>query len=197
MNLEIERKFRLTDVGQFRNRLKEMGIELRQPELQTDQYFAHPTRDFAVTDEALRVRFSNHRCAMTYKGPKLDAHTKSRAEIELPFDLSLQTPAPIAELLEQLGFRSVAKVVKHRHTAIVHRQGQEISIDLDEVEGLGAFVELEVVCDSRQAEAARSAVGQLASELELHDDIRASYLELLLHAESTAAGRNPGSASNS
>ncbi len=162
MNLEVERKFRLINGSQFRGRLALLGIALSEPQLQIDQYFAHPGRDFAITDEALRVRFAAGRCALTYKGPKVDQTTKSRAEIELPFDPSVQDPNQVAELLEQLGFRPVAKVLKRRRTGSADRYGQAITIDHDDVQGLGEFVELEVVCNARHADAARSALDLLS-----------------------------------
>ena len=43
-----------------------------------------PCRDFAQTDEALRIRTVGDTSFVTYKGPKLDATTKTRRELELP-----------------------------------------------------------------------------------------------------------------
>jgi hypothetical protein len=69
MTLEVEQKFRvlLDAVASFR----EMGVVVRPVE-ETDLYFQHPARDFAASDEALRIRQKAGVCLLTYKGPKLD-----------------------------------------------------------------------------------------------------------------------------
>ena len=53
-----------------------------EPAEQVDTYFSHPARDFAATDEALRIRSIDQENFVTYKGPKLDATTKTRREID-------------------------------------------------------------------------------------------------------------------
>ena len=62
----------------------ELGATIEPPVVQVDQYFAHPARDFAQTDEALRLRRVGKQNFITYKGSKIDATTKTRREIELP-----------------------------------------------------------------------------------------------------------------
>jgi hypothetical protein len=78
---------------------------------QVDQYFNHPARDFAQTDEALRLRRVGEVNFITYKGPKLDAITKSRHEIELPLPSGDAAATGFAELLTTLGFQPVAEHV--------------------------------------------------------------------------------------
>ena len=65
--------------------LLERGATLSKDCDQVDEYFNHPCRDFAVTDEALRLR-KDPDGKMTYKGPKLDRTTKTREEIEMDID---------------------------------------------------------------------------------------------------------------
>ena len=87
MKLEVEQKFAVPDLGQLQTRLLELGAKAGEPQLQVDQYFAHPARDFAQTDEALRIRRIGQSNFVTYKGPKIDATTKTRRELELPLVL--------------------------------------------------------------------------------------------------------------
>jgi adenylate cyclase class 2 len=56
-------------------------------------------------------------------------------------------------------------------------------VALDDVEGLGAFVELELMAREDQLDAARAALSQLASQLQLAGSERRSYLELLLERD--------------
>ena len=70
----------------------------------SDRYFAHPSRDFARTDEALRLRRIGEFNFITYKGPKLDATTKTRREIEIGLADGQQAATDAAELLAAIGF---------------------------------------------------------------------------------------------
>ena len=82
MPIEVEQKFPVADRAALDRQLAALGFVPRDAELQVDQYFAHPARDFARTDEALRIRRVGQFNYITYKGPKLDATTKTRREIE-------------------------------------------------------------------------------------------------------------------
>ena len=56
MNYEVEQKFRVNDMLAVEHALRRLGAHIEPPQLQVDCYFAHPARDFAKTDEALRIR---------------------------------------------------------------------------------------------------------------------------------------------
>ena len=142
-------------------------------EAHLDAYHAHPARDFAATDEALRISRRADRVELTYKGPRLDARTKARREVTL----GVADEAAAAALLEALGFRRVAEVRKTR--ALYEVAGFEVA--LDEVPGLGAFVELErqLPEGARRDGAEREALALLAS-WGLSGTERRSYLEMLL-----------------
>src|SRR5688572_28544694 len=73
MQYEVEQKHRVVDVAALEAQLSARRIRLEPAIIQSDEYFAHPARDFAKTDEALRIRTSGGKSFVTYKGPKLDA----------------------------------------------------------------------------------------------------------------------------
>ncbi len=56
MQFEVEQKHRVDDGWDLAIRLASLGGKLGEPIHQSDQYFAHPCRDFAKSDEALRIR---------------------------------------------------------------------------------------------------------------------------------------------
>ncbi len=84
MPYEVEMKFPAADLAELESRLAGLGATIAAPQSEVDVYFAHPARDFAKTDEALRIRRKGSLNFITYKGPKIDAATKTRREIELP-----------------------------------------------------------------------------------------------------------------
>lgn len=180
MKLEVEQKYRIEDVAAFRNKLAELGIELGEPKLQVDQYFAHPLRDFAATDEALRIRRSGEATYVTYKGPKVDQTTKTREEIELPIPAGDENATAMFDLFVALSFRPVVEVRKTRRTVHVNHDGYHVELSLDEVKQLGTFVELEIMADRAGLDAARACLGSLATELRLAGSERRGYADLLL-----------------
>jgi adenylate cyclase class 2 len=180
MPLEVEQKFKVPDLTAVAERLIALGARPGEPQLQVDRYFNHPARDFGQTDEALRIRRVGEDNYVTYKGPKLDATTKTRREIEATIGVGEAAAEQFAELLELLGFRRVAEVRKRRRDATLVRGDRTIEIVLDDVEQVGAYVELECVTDATQMEAAKQAIAALAAELGLVENERKSYLELSL-----------------
>jgi adenylate cyclase class 2 len=185
MTWEVELKFRVADLEAVRKQLAELGTSFLAEETQIDQYFAHPARDFAATDEALRIRGRDERCWITYKGPKQPGVTKTRREIEL----ALADPGvshQLADLLEALGFRTVAFVKKRRVAGHLQRGACRVGVALDRVDRLGQFVELEIVAPPREVAKAQKALLALAQELDLSGREARSYLEMLLSREETS-----------
>ena len=185
---EVEVKFPVADRAGLERRLAAVAARFRDPIDQVDRYFSHPARDFARTDEALRLRRVGPDVALTWKGPRIDTTTKTRREIELPLgsipcELSGGPPATIdrwTELLEALGFRSVLEIAKRRTPARVPWQGAEVDLALDSVAGLGEFVELELLASDGEVPMAQACILALAEELGCGTPERRSYLELLL-----------------
>jgi adenylate cyclase class 2 len=176
--LEVELKFPLDDAGSLRERLVVIGAVAKGVVVQSDAYFNHPARDFAQTDEALRIRTVGDDSFVTYKGPKQGSAAKTRFELELP--LAAQTADGWGELLTRLGFRAVATVRKRRELFELTREGRAFELTIDEVEGLGAFAEVETLAEESARVEAEHAVLALAVELGLTDAESRSYLEMLL-----------------
>ena len=162
MPYEVEMKFPVADLATLQSRLAGLGATIAAPQSEVDVYFAHPARDFAKTDEALRIRRKGSFNFITYKGPKIDAATKTRREIELPLPPGEQAAQAWTELIEALGFAPVGEVRKSRRKAHVDWQGRSVEISLDEVAGLGVYVELELIAEADGLDAARSNILSLA-----------------------------------
>lgn len=184
MAIEVEQKFKSLDPKALNHRLSAFNTGPRETIVQIDRYFAHPNRDFAQTDEALRLRRTGSHNYITYKGPKLDRTTKSRREIELRLPDDDAGANDSAELLLALGFSPVLEVRKRRTHFMVQWQDRSVEVALDEVEGLGSFVELEIIAEPSDLDAARAVLAGLAAELGLANSERRSYLELLIEQKS-------------
>lgn len=150
---------------------------------QVDTYYDHPTRDFAETDEVLRLRRESPRdegdevAVLTYKGPRVDDRSKSRQEVETGLD----DPAATDGILHALGFDAAATVEKSRERYAL----DGFVIALDEVAGLGQFVEVEAEGEVAAIETLREGAFEVCRALDLDPDesVRTSYLGLLLAAD--------------
>jgi adenylate cyclase class 2 len=177
---EVEQKFRIEDVAVVEQRLQSLGATPLAAIEQVDTYFAHPARDFSKTDEAFRLRRVGAQNFVTYKGPKIDATTKTRREIELPLPEGKGYAAQFRSLVEALGFRVVADVSKVRRTTDLSWEGETIEVSLDDVADVGQYVELELVVSESEVPTARDRIASLASRLGLSQNERRSYLEILI-----------------
>jgi adenylate cyclase class 2 len=180
---EVEVKFRVADHAALAARLAALGAVAGEPIEQEDLYLAHPARDFARTDEALRLRRVGGRNFVTYKGPKLGGPTKTREEVEVPFEPGRRGLEGMARVFERLGFRAVATIRKVRTPFRLSHGDRAIEVALDDAAGLGRFAEVEALaCGPDDLAAAQSAVLALAAELGLGDVERRSYLRMTLEA---------------
>lgn len=181
--LEVEVKYRVADLAPLEKKLA--GWSGPQTRQEVDQYFNAPDRDFARTDEALRIRRVDQKNVLTYKGPKRDAETKTRFELELPLADGQHSAAQGRELLLKLGYRPSGTVHKSRKVYHTDKDGFQVQASLDLVEELGAFAEIEVVAEEKDFPAAKALILNIAEELGLANTERQSYLQLLLSKQKT------------
>jgi adenylate cyclase, class 2 len=178
--LEVEAKYRLPDPAVIEARLREWGATASADQTEADHYLNAPDRDFARTDEALRLRRIGDQNFLTYKGPRKDTTSKTRTEIEVPCPAGAAIAESYLRLFQQLGYRPTAVVRKHRRIFEFSRHGFTMHACLDDVDQVGSFIELEIVVEETEYEAAHAAVLRTANELNLGPTETRSYLEQLL-----------------
>jgi adenylate cyclase class 2 len=173
--LEIELKVRVENVDTVRDRLHLLSAVHGTDTLEHDVYFNAPHRNFARTDEAIRVRYSQGSCTLTYKGPKNRSFAvKAREEL----NTGIESGPVLENILMRLGFTRTADVRKRREYYTLNGA----SVALDQVEDLGSFVEIEVIAEETESSSS-DLIGRLAGELGLTGEpILLSYLELLQSA---------------
>lgn len=174
MAMEVEVKAYAGNLREVEARIREMGAELTWVGEQVDTYYNHPERDFAKTDEALRIRKEKDRNSLTYKGPKVDELSKTREEIQF----SIENAETAGIMLVKLGFTVAGTVKKHRKK---FKLG-DMKISLDSVDGLGDFVEIEALdtnISEQDVSKTRDRIIVIMDDLGLEKRERTSYLELL------------------
>jgi len=112
---------------------------------------------------------------LTYKGPKVDPKSKTRVEVTL----GVSELGSTRSFLEHVGFKYVATVTKNR----VFYKVEGVTVSIDEVEGVGLYVEFEQIVESKDSvEPVRDMLLSLTQKLGLDSkqSTRESYLELFL-----------------
>ena len=185
MGYEVELKYRDADHAELTRRLLDLGAGSSGEVVESDTYLAHPSRDFALTGEAFRIRVSGEACLLTYKGPKAEGPTKTREEVELAFEAGPDVPDQALRMVEALGFEPVAIVRKSRLSFSLERDGRSMTVTLDRAEGLGDFAEVEALAEGPDLAGAQAAVVGLAGELGLEPGRVEPKSYLRMHLEAT------------
>ncbi len=171
--IEVETKIEVSSLPEIADRLRSLGAEDLGSSSQQDTYLNAPHCDYAHTDEALRVRETESGIEITYKGPK-QKHSGSKARKEIT--LSVESAQDAIALFTAIGFFVSAHVRKER----TEYRYRDTTIALDHVEGLGTYVEIEVLTDN-DISAAQNTIESVKKELNISGaHIPVSYLELLV-----------------
>lgn len=176
---EVERKYRC-EHAPIREALDDNEFTREATIDQADTYFDHPTRSFAVTDEALRLRTTEpvdgetSTTELTYKGPREGHTAKTRRELTT----TVSSEEALNTILEALEFEAVATVEKRRERYV---RGEDVVV-LDTINELGSFVEVERETQATDIEAAERDLQAIATALGLDEArlVERTYLGMLL-----------------
>ena len=168
MPRNIEIKARLSDLEAARAIAVDLGAAPHGVEEQTDRYY--------TLDAGRRVKLR------TIRGSRAELITYDRPEVR-GVRASEYTLTPVRD--EAAG---LCLVPKSAPLVVVHKRREvllwdNVRIHLDEVDGLGSFLELEAGVDASHDETAcRAQIDSLMNALRLSEPelIRASYAELIL-----------------
>ena len=178
---EIEVKVPLKDAIDTTRQLENIGFHKSQKIREEDHYYDNAASQIKNNGEALRVRHITDlengvsESVITFKGKKMDTVSKSRKELE--------TGVSDGQLAEQIfaaiGFHKVSPSVIKVRQELMH---DDMTACIDQIDGLGSFLELEIVVTGEEEK--DDALAKISAVLEklgysLSDTIRNSYLALL------------------
>ena len=178
--IEVEIKLKIRDRQALAAKLTELGFRLGRLLRETDVYFRAAHHDFVKRDEALRVRETEDletgekTAQLNFKGPKLDDASMTRREMET----GVGDGETARAILEQIGFTPVIPVEKVRN--YFHRG--RLTACVDQVTGLGEFLELEILTESEEGRsAALTEIEEVLRQIghSMEDTTRISYLSQL------------------
>ena len=179
--IEVEVKLPIPDPEEIKNRILEAGFKEQRFIEERDTYFDNARGDIRANGEALRVRETKDcrtgkkQAQINYKGKKLDTQTMTRRELET----GVEDGAVCREILQAIGYSPAEPEVIKIRTML---QKDFITACLDNVRGLGDFLELEILVESEEKKDA--ALGQIKDILnslgyQVSDSVQTSYLSML------------------
>lgn len=171
--LEVELKVRVPALEPVRENLIQKHAVFKGKVHEHDIYYNAPHRDFGKTDEAVRVRYTDDHAVVTYKGPKIKKFgLKAREEL----NFAVECGATFETMLDRLGFTKTLEVNKWRESYKL----DTASIELDTVDGLGTFTEIEIIAEDENDNPTKK-IEALAKEIGVEGTpLLESYLELLM-----------------
>ena len=188
--IELKAQYDSSKRPELEQHLKKQGFQEIRSFTQQDEYFNHPERDFQKTDEALRIRREQRNdgtshCCITYKGANDSLIGQSRRELET----RVEDEHKMRQILLALGFRSAAEVKKRRK----EYKKEDLTVCLDELDGLGNYIELEVVLPETESKSAtENRLREFLSELSFIRPVieTLTYLELVMGFREGSAAEN-------
>ena len=179
--IEVEVKLPVEDLNEIKRKLVKIGFEESSCIEERDTYFDNQQGDIRANDEALRVRETKDhrtgkiRAQINFKGKRLDAGTMTREELET----GVENGEISRKILQAIGYIPVApEVIKER----IMLRRESVTACLDNVRGLGEFLELEILADSKkQKDAALGQIENILNNLgyQISDTVRTAYLSML------------------
>ena len=187
IKLPLRRQEKTEETGRIAEVLCSMGFRKAARFRQRDTYFDNEAGEIRGGGKALRIRETEDlmkgivTAELNFKGPRMDQVSMTRQELE--------TEVGQAEtgrrILAALGFPPVLpEVVKER----TEYRRKEITAALDRVEGLGDFLELEILADEETENGkVLQKLEELLGELgyQMGDTVTRSYLSMLQQGRRT------------
>lgn len=179
--IEVEIKMPIADLDTIKRKLLKMGFKETAILEERDTYFDNRQGDIRANGEALRVRETKDyltgesRAQINFKGKKLDTRTMTREELET----GVEDGEICRNILQVIGYAPAdPEVIKDR----TMMQKESITACLDNVRGLGGFLELEILADSEEEkDVALKRIENILTRLgyQISDTVRMSYLSML------------------
>jgi adenylate cyclase, class 2 len=173
---EIELKYRVDDLETLLVALKSRGIEPSEPVFQDDQAYAPAGWQFGDNKlgvSFLRLRTVQGRHYFTLKQPA------GNAQDCLEYETRVTDRQAMHHAALHLGYRPTVRIAKTRRTATV----DDTSLCIDQVDGLGEFLELERMAPNHaDAQAIHADLAAFVSSLAIAATRTEQTYDSLVHA---------------
>jgi adenylate cyclase class 2 len=179
--IEVEIKIPVSNLREVRAKLTGKGFVHERSLIEKDTYFDGGVYGIRKSGQALRVRqicdqdTGEVMSEINFKGKKMDSVSMSRPE----YETTVGDGEIAGKIFEEAGFYPVEPVVVKKREILAW---ENVQACLDEVKGLGTFLELEIMATDETGRApALERIKTLLEELghTMEETTRASYLSQL------------------
>lgn len=160
-NKEIEVKFFLKNTPEVIDFLNNNARKNNHEENQTDTYFTPAHKNFLEPEypfQWLRIRESKKGISLNYK----HFYPENQKETDYCDEFEAVISSPIVKnIFEKLDFKKLVEVKKNRNSWMY----KDVEISIDQVEELGAFIELEITTHFDDPKVAKSYLYDIVKEI--------------------------------
>lgn len=177
MNQEIEIQAKIKNPGGVEEKLNNIG-KFNQERNQIDKYYVLSSRDFFSVDppiEYLRIRYEEGKNHLNYSY----LHFKESGWLEATdeYETTVEKPEIVEEIFNKIGLILKVTVKKNRK----YFDCGDFEVTLDNVEGLGDFMEVEAKKDFGGPDKTRQACSDFLNSLNIEYEVKkeAGYPRML------------------
>ena len=160
-SMEIETKFKTDNLGELKEKLINIGASFSEEVVQIDEWFMpeHKLNDVQRPgDWIIRIRDVNGEYSVTLKG------LTDKTGVWIEHELKIDNPDEMRKIFETMKLKKFLVLKKKRICGKV--EGFEVC--LDDVEGLGKYLEVEIISDD--ADDGKAKIDELRKKLGIDDD---------------------------
>ncbi len=147
--LEIEQKFYFKDIKSLYDLLSKNNLTKKESEniSDSDEYFTDIDSEYIKNRTCLRIRKTNNKnMEITFKGKSV-SFSNFYAKSENNINIDINDYSNLVDMLGSLGFYSYTTVTKSREVYNKTEDNIEYNVMIDKVEGIGSFIEFELLSD--------------------------------------------------
>ena len=147
--LEIEQKFYFKDIKSLYDLLSKNNLTKKESEniSDSDEYFTDIDSEYIKNRTCLRIRKTNNKnMEITFKGKSIN-FSNFYAKSENNINIDINDYSNLVDMLGSLGFYSYTTVTKSREVYNKIEDNIEYNVMIDKVEGIGSFIEFELLSD--------------------------------------------------
>ena len=143
--IELEKGFVLNDNHLIKEEAIEKGFKLAHEVEETDTYFTDKDKEFVRTRTCLRIRrIDSNYMELTYKA-KASQDTERYGKKEVNIQIKPTDYEDLVTVLSGLGYIKYVEFTKYRKVYSKKENNVEYNIMLDNIKGIGDFVEFEII----------------------------------------------------
>ncbi|NCN99251.1 class IV adenylate cyclase [Candidatus Pacearchaeota archaeon CG10_big_fil_rev_8_21_14_0_10_35_219] len=157
--IEVEAKIKVHNVNKVRARIRKIA-KYSGKEKKTDSYYALDAKE-KYPKKSLRIRDKGKEVEVNFKqwlSYKHGVHAKKEIEFHVS-DLS-----GFFDLLDDFGFEKW--MYKEKKTEL-YKTKDGVNIELNQIKGLGWFIEIEILCKENEVKRARRKILEIFERLDL------------------------------